>query len=188
MSLRIGEDSYCSLEYAEQYIAEHYTSSDAYRTRWSTLSNEDKEALLRSSCTAIDKGLTFIGMKRTYSQKLQFPRINYNNFYAMPNFVYGQPYQYADLECTPVNDVKNGGTLDAANAQIENALYAATYTKTAQANQADRITGITSKKIGPIAETYNRNTAESRAATIGIYNNKVYTILSFWLSTSHMSL
>ena len=187
MSLNVGIDSYCSLEFANQYISDHYTSSDAYRAHWNTLQDADKEALLRSSCSAIDRGLTFVGQKKTFSQKLQFPRVNYNNLFMSQSFIYGQPYQYADLECTPVSQT-NDGLHEVAEAQVENALYAAKLSKAVDSNTVDRIAGITSKKIGPIAETYNRNTAESRAATIGIYNNKVYTLLSFWLSSSHMSL
>ena len=116
--LKVGVDSYISLEDANRYVEEHYTSTNKFRTSWSNLSDSDKESLLRASTQAIDT-LKFNGRKRLYSQVLQFPRVLATNiYYGMA--INGEVNQYADLSCSPVNDRFEGGFVLAAQADVEN--------------------------------------------------------------------
>ena len=184
--LNVGVDSYVSLEDANAYIESHYTSSNKFRTAWSNMSDSDKEALLRSSTQAIDT-LKFNGRKRLYNQVLQFPRVLASNiYYGMA--INGEVNQYADLSCSPVNDSYEGGLKLVKQAVIENSLAASTLEKNVNNQMESAILGITSKRIGPIAETYNRQTTEARGARRGIYSDKVYSLLAPWLSDSFMSL
>lgn len=190
MSLTVGVDSYVTLEDAEHYIEDNYSSIDDYKIVWSRLSNSDKEALLRSSCKAID-GLrnNFAGRVKTFGQKLAFPRMKLNSFAFGYQDIYGEPYQDADLSYISYKQgFGDDGLKAAGEAQIENAVAAANLVGALRDNATDRISGITSKKIGPIAKTYNRNTTEAIAATIGIYTNKVFSILASWLTKSHTTL
>lgn len=190
MSLTVGVDSYCTLEDAEHYIEENYSSIDEYRIVWSRLSNSDKEALLRSSCKAID-GLrnNFAGRVKTFGQKLAFPRMKLNSLSFGIQDIYGEPYQEADLSYFSYRQgFGDDGLKAAGEAQIENSVAAANLVGSVRANATDRIAGITSKAIGSLKETYNRNQTEAIASTLGIYTNRVFSILASWLTKSHTTL
>lgn len=186
MSLVVGVDSYITLEYANEYVVKHFPSDSAFRTTWAGKSDADKEVLIRTSTQAIDS-LKFNGRKLNYSNRLQFPRILETNVYFGYQ-AFGETNQFTDLSCSPVVDHTDGGLELVKQAVVENAVAASLLQQTAFSQLGDAIAGITSKKVGPVAETYNRQTMEARGARRGIFSDKVYTLLAPWLAESYISL
>ena len=58
--LIIGEDTYVTLDEANQYIKNYYLSSDPLRVQWESTADTDKEILLRKSFSQINE-LPFTG-------------------------------------------------------------------------------------------------------------------------------
>ena len=50
MALMVGVDSYVTLSEAEQLITDNHLSTSDIVVKWNTLSNSDKEVMLRTSC------------------------------------------------------------------------------------------------------------------------------------------
>ena len=81
------------------------------------------------------------------------------------------------------------GTAEAKEAQIENAVWHVYLGDGLVSEQQQiNIKGITSKKAGPIAETYDRNLKATKDALNGIYTTKVYEILKNWLTDSRIGI
>ena len=183
MSLILGENTFATVEQADQYIAENYVSTDAYRVKWSTLSTTDKEALLRSSTSAISN-LKFPGsMKMRISQPLAFPRCGI--FTA--GDISRPHWQYFDNSVYPTK-VTDGGVKAAMEATVENALAKASLDTYVQSNAVNNIIGLKSKSVGPIKEDYNSNAKEARMARQGIYTDKVYVKLVVWLGDAFANI
>lgn len=64
---------YVTTEFADEYVAGHFTSNDNLRLAWENLDDEDKEVLLRRSFESIES-LPFPGRKSCLSQPNAFPR------------------------------------------------------------------------------------------------------------------
>lgn len=188
MALTVGVDTYVSLEDAETLAANHMLSSDKAYKFWLELSNSDKEVLLRNSCRSIDN-LKFDGRRKELSQILEFPRVN-----QMPSGIgyrlyIGQLYDNG-LYASAGGD---GGLSLVRQAQVINAVYAGYYNELATKQIAINIQGLTSRKTGPISESYNktRNGAYSSVsdedALRGIFTPKVYALLTPWLNSSRIT-
>lgn len=184
--LSVGIDSYVSAEEAETIVSEYFTSSSDMRQRWNAISSADKEVLLRHSCRSINN-LKFSGRRSKASQVLEFPRtqecgvcgVGYRPFVS----------QYYD------NSIANEGLYgdgikQAKQAQVVNAVYHGFLEKVSIETTAMNIRGLTSKKAGPIAESYsaNQNNTYNRDAQIGIYTKEVYSILQPWLCESRIGM
>lgn len=180
--LEVGIDSYVTLQEAENIIEKICTSSDKAYSKWQEISDSDKEVLLRNSCRDIN-ALKFDGRRANMGQTLEFPRVN-----QMPCGIGFRLYigQFSD---NGLGDGSNagGGLPEARQAQCINAVYASLYSDMADDVIGLNIQGLTSKKAGPIAETYNRNNSSSNDALYGIYTKKVYSILRCWLNDSRIS-
>ena len=75
MAFEIGIDTYMSLDEADKIVREHYLSISKEVKLWDSLTDKDKEVLLRRTTHNIDS-LMWIGIKDTNSDsKLGFPRI-----------------------------------------------------------------------------------------------------------------
>ena len=180
--LVVGENSYVTLEEAEQIMGSSFISTDTAYQKWQTLPDSDKEVILMNSCRDINN-LKFEGRRRNVGQKLEFPRtsdvvagIGYRLFISqfVDNGLYG-------------NGVGDGGLSLVKTAQVINAVYASVFNEQVYSVIGAGIQGLSSKKAGPIAETYNRNTQEMKDAQNGIYTTKVYSILTPWLSSVRMA-
>lgn len=68
--------AYVDLNYADDYVATHFLSTDALRLSWEGLADDDKEVLLQRSFEAIES-LPFAGRKSDPSQPNAFPRCPY---------------------------------------------------------------------------------------------------------------
>jgi hypothetical protein len=188
MSLQVGVDSYVTVEEADEFISKTYISTDAYRAKWSTLSTEDKEALLRASTLAIDQ-LAFTGTKRDWGQKLSFPRVTMTSFIGTR---YGSDglrpaNQFYDTGIWDTDVWTDGGMGAAKRATAENALAASYLQTEVQSTTVNGIKGLKSKSVGPISESYDLTNSETTYAKRGIYSQKVYTYLNCWLADSFMN-
>jgi hypothetical protein len=72
--LTVGTDTYITVDEADAYVALYHTSTDAANVAWSSMSDGDKEILLRRSMDVLE-AVPVTGAKITSSQALQFPRI-----------------------------------------------------------------------------------------------------------------
>lgn len=180
--LNVGIDSYTDLEDAEMIAQNSFMSTDDVYKAWLELSESDKEVLLKNSCRDID-ALKFDGRRKSLSQTLEFPRvINVASGIAYRLYI-GQffdngLYSYGNTD---------GGVSAVKKAQVINAVYAGYYNDLTNDTIGLNIQGLTSKKAGPIAESYNTNNKNSKDALIGIYTQKVYSILRPWLNDSRIS-
>ncbi len=184
MALEIGVDSYVTLEEAENYISSNYLSDNELVEKWSSLSDRDKEALLRASCIAINN-LKFDGRRANLGQKLEFPRVlaypvglGYNLYIS----------QFVDNGLVEGGLYGDGGLQLAKYAQIENALYHCFLDKVVSNQLEINIKGLVSKKAGPISETYNANNKYNKDILRGIYTEKVYSLLAPWLSDARANV
>lgn len=186
--LEVGIDSYVTLEEASVLAAKTCLSSDPAYKKWSDLADSDKEVLLRNSCRSINN-LKFNGRRKKVSQVLEFPRVN-----TMPCGIGYRLFvsQFYD------NGLYDGGSGDdgltlVKEAQVCNAVYSALYNDLATNQIGVNIQGLTSKKAGPIAETYNRSTngkstgTSEQDALIGIFTKKVYSLLTPWLAEARFN-
>lgn len=64
---------YVTLDEADTYVSDHYTSIETFRQGWESLENMDKAVLLRRSFQAIEL-LPFTGHKTCCDQPFAFPR------------------------------------------------------------------------------------------------------------------
>ena len=67
---------YVDTTYADEYVAQHFLSTDEPRARWESLDEADKEVLLRRSFEALE-ALPWAGRKAKLDQPYAFPRIGY---------------------------------------------------------------------------------------------------------------
>lgn len=183
MALMVGYDSYVTLEEANRIISENFTSSSQQRTKWNSMSDEDKECTLRNSCRAIDS-LDLAGRKSSSAQTLQFPRVQDRPVgYGYRLFI----SQFEDNGLIEP-DADNGGIGKVKIAQAINAAYGAVYEDTVSAYNLTRIAGIVSKREMNISESYDNRSPIARDALIGIYTDKVYSILRPWASSSRLTM
>lgn len=181
--LSVGVDTYVTLEEAELFLQNNMLSSDEAYQNWNTLNTNDKEVLLRNSCRDINS-LKFDGRRKLPGQVLEFPRVTATVSGMGYRMFYGQLYDNGLYS--------NGNTLDGGleavkQAQVINAAYAGLYNDLTVTQMGLNIQGLTSKKAGPIAETYNRNSSDSNDALMGIYTKKVYSILRPWLNDARIA-
>jgi hypothetical protein len=176
------------LEEANNIAAATSLSSDKAYQNWLTLTDGDKEVLLRNSCRDINS-LKFDGRRKNLSQILEFPRVDTSASGLGYRMYIGQLYDNG-LYSSSTSD---GGLSMVRQAQVINAIYAGFYNDLTLDTLALNIQGITSKKAGPISETYNRTqsgafrASASGNALIGIYTNKVFSLLAPWLNDSRIS-
>nr|DAU33418.1 MAG TPA: Putative Head Tail Connector Protein [Caudoviricetes sp.] len=64
---------YVTVEYADEYVATHFLSTDELRTNWEALTADDKKVLLLRSFESIES-LAYIGHKADFDQPTAFPR------------------------------------------------------------------------------------------------------------------
>ena len=180
--LVVGENSYVTLEEAEAIVKANTLSSDATAQKWESLSDNDKEVLLATSCRDIN-ALKFDGRRKNYGQVLEFPRVSSTVSGIGYRLFLSQFHDNGLYEGSSAD----GGLSAAKLAQVINALYAAVYRDDVESVIPANIQGLTSKKAGPIAETYNRNNRDTNDALIGIFTRKVYAILTPWVNTARIA-
>ena len=145
---------YVTLEEADEYVTNHFMSSNATRVAWETLSDADKMVLLRNSYRAIEM-LTFRGRKTSATQPSAFPR-------------------------WPSTDVPT----EIKDAQIANAIVLADESSQEDVAYYDKLKtyGVKSYSIGNLSETLNTSTENPNSSCYkGIYSQEAVRFLSPWL-------
>ena len=184
MALSVGVDSYVTLEEAEDILGKAYTSTNEVYVKWQGLNDSDKEVMLRTSCRDINN-LKFDGRREKVGQVLEFPRVLvYPVGYGFRLFV----SPFVDNGLVDGDYTGDGGMSKAKEAQVENAIWHCFLDDTVNKQVGINIKGITSKKAGPIAESYNLNNKYNRDALRGIYTDKVYSLLTPWLNDARSSV
>lgn len=145
---------YVTLEEANEYVTDHFMSSNMTRVAWESLSDADKMVLLRNSYRAIEM-LTFRGHKTDATQPSAFPR-------------------------WPSTDVPD----QIKEAQIANAIVLADESSQDDVAYYDRLRtfGVKSYHIGNLSETLNTPAESSSTSSYqGIYSQEAVRLLSPWL-------
>lgn len=179
-----SNESWVSLEEAEVIISNNFLSDDELLTKWQSLSNNDKEVLLRNSARAITDAYKFVGRKAKAGQYLAFPRVLDVLPVGLAYTIYTS--QYYDNGISGSYDIGEG-LEEAALAQVINAVYGATLAPYALTTQSNFMSGLKSKAVGPINESYGNLNTLTEAGLQGIYTKRVESILSKWLTASHFS-
>lgn len=151
MSAIIG---YVTLEEANEYVTNHFMSSNVTRVAWESLSDADKTVLLRNSYKAIE-ALTFRGRKACVTQPSAFPR-------------------YPETEVP----------LGIKEAQIANAVVLADDSEQEDVTYYDKLRtyGIKSYHIGNLSETLGTPTENASASSrMGIYSQEAMRLLEPFL-------
>lgn len=184
--LVINENSYVTVEEADNYITSHFLSDDEYRVKWISLSVEDKETCLIRSTQALDN-LKYIGRKKG-AQKLQFPRImNIGAFGYVPTLYVSQYYDNGLIRGSgPLGD--EDGMEAIKKATIENAVAGAVLNKVIQSTRIANIQGLTAMKAGNVSKSYSRNNKATVNSENDIFTEKIYSILVDWLQSSRYSI
>ena len=181
MTLEVGVNSYVTLEEANQIVADTFISTNELAIAWGNLSDNDKSAVLNKSRQSIDN-LKLDGRRATTSQRLEFPRVR-NSIVGVGYRLFVSQFYDNSLEGSPAKD---GGLEQAKRAQVVNAVYAAYLDKESVAQLKRNVAGLTSKKAGPIAESYGSGQYNSynKDMMVGIFTKEVYAILTPWVCTS----
>lgn len=86
MELLVGENSYVSLEEAENIVKKLYISSDKEREYWDKLSDEDKTVLIyRANMKLNNPSMLWLGHKYNREQKMEFPRVTTYRYIEFDN-------------------------------------------------------------------------------------------------------
>lgn len=181
MALEVGVNSYVTLQEANAIVADKFMSTNEMAINWGRLSDSDKSAVLSKSRSSIDN-LKLDGRRASTSQRLEFPRVR-NSIVGVGYRLFVSQYYDNSLEGTVAND---GGLTQAKEAQVINAVYAAFLDKDSVAQVRRNVAGLTSKKAGPIAESYGSGqyNSYSKDMMVGIFTKEVYAILTPWVCTS----
>ena len=184
MSLSVGTDSYVTLSEAEELVSSYFMSSDNTRIAWSLASEADKEVALRRSCNSINN-LKFVGRRKNTSQKLEFPRVK--TVVAGVAYI---PFVPQTFDNWIDQDAYNDDGIDKAKlAQVVNAVYCLSLTDTKNEALDINVRGLTSRRVGPTAETYNtKGNNYNSDFMIGIYTKEVYSILTEWVAGTRYSI
>lgn len=77
MNLIVGENTYMTVEDADQLVSDFLVSTDPMRVYWESLSDEDKATIIYSNTQKYDNdNMMYKWFKKEAEQQLQFPRID----------------------------------------------------------------------------------------------------------------
>lgn len=184
--LLVGENSFISLDEANEYISTHFVSDDEYRTKWEGLSDEDKEVWLIRSTQALNN-LKYMGRKKGV-QKLEFPRIINLGFGGyVPTLFTSQFYDNGLISANgPCGD--EDGMIAIKKATVENAIAGAYLNNIVTSTRIANIQGLTAMKAGNVSKSYNRNNRATLNSENDIFTDKIYSILVDWIQSTKYSV
>lgn len=82
----VYEDTYMTLQEANEIVEKEYTSFDKEKTVWDSLSDNDKSVIIMRTTKNIDNdSFLYIGRKAEPSQKMEFPRIYHGRYLDVPD-------------------------------------------------------------------------------------------------------
>lgn len=139
MAIIVGKNSYVTLDEANDYIENYYTSNDKLRKAWEELEDTDKEVMLLNGARAIES-LVLLGKRATRTQSMEFPRrIDHVIQHEVPDNV-----KYAQIETS----ISFADTTIKKRQDLINA-------------------GVTQFRIGDLSETYGSRSNLSVDAKLG---------------------
>lgn len=185
--IQVGINSYVTLDEATEYVSTFYMTTSPEFKAWNNkdLSDSDKETALISSAQALNN-LKYNGRKQVAGQRLAFPRTST----LMPG-IYWTPYvvQAGDTSLMSCGFGGDNGLSAAKNAQIENAIAHVLYGTVAVSTKQRALSGITSKRVDDVSESYNNQSNLLYDAETGLFAaKKVKALLKSWLDESVFSL
>lgn len=71
--LKVGVDTYVTLDEANEYVNNYFLSSDPLRIQWNAMEDSDREVLLRKAFVQMNQ-LPYTGKPKNPKQSLPFPR------------------------------------------------------------------------------------------------------------------
>lgn len=75
MELKVGCNSYMTMDEVNEYINSNYASATPERKAWEALSDDDKAVTIIKSTRLVDRdSMLYVGRKVDKFQKMQFPR------------------------------------------------------------------------------------------------------------------
>ena len=75
MELKVGCNSYMTMDEVNEYINSNYASATPERKAWEALSDDDKAVVIIKSTRLVDRdSMLYVGRKVDKFQKMQFPR------------------------------------------------------------------------------------------------------------------
>lgn len=75
MELKVGCNSYMTMDEVNEYINSNYVSATPERKAWEALSDDDKAVVIIKSTRLVDRdSMLYVGRKVDKFQKMQFPR------------------------------------------------------------------------------------------------------------------
>ena len=75
MELKVGCNSYMTMDEVNEYINSNYVSTTPERKAWEALSDDDKAVTIIKSTRLVDRdSMLYVGRKVDKFQKMQFPR------------------------------------------------------------------------------------------------------------------
>ena len=75
MELKVGCNSYMTMDEVNEYISSNYASATPERKAWEALSDDDKAVTIIKSTRLVDRdSMLYVGRKVDKFQKMQFPR------------------------------------------------------------------------------------------------------------------
>lgn len=154
----MSDVGYVDVAYADQYVTEHYVSTDETRQLWTSLSEDDKKVLLRISFEALET-LPFVGRKSCPDQETMFPRF---------------PFDYVPQAIMA--------------AQIENALALTNTSTTEEAAFYEKLWqyGVESYSIGNLSESVSSGSwGRGTPAAAGIVSARATRLLQPYLCGSY---
>lgn len=78
MELKVGYNSYMTMDEVNEYINSNYASATPERKAWEALSDDDKAVTIIKSTRLVDRdSMLYKGRKVDRFQKMQFPRDEY---------------------------------------------------------------------------------------------------------------
>lgn len=78
MELKVGCNSYMTMDEVNEYINSNYVSATPERKAWEALSEDDKAVAIIKSTRLVDRdSMLYVGRKVDKFQKMQFPRDKY---------------------------------------------------------------------------------------------------------------
>lgn len=155
MTITVGTDTYVTVADADTYVSLNYLSTEAKSVAWDTLSDGDKEILLRRATQSIEV-LKYPGLKFDSSQTLTFPRQKLPQLPVRRELVYCDWWFDTFGFACPFSDVwtSTGDVPDAVkNAEIEEALEIASPSAGSSIRNRKQ-KGVTSVKIGNFSENF----------------------------------
>ena len=137
--LEVGINSYCDLEFANEYFG-----GKLYSEKWDEANETTREKALKEACKRVDR-IRFNGKKLKDEQPLQFPRVLGRVVGLSLQVSVGIPEEIKQAQCEEALALLERGNSPRTKAQEQ---------------------GVVSLRIGEMAEEYDRKVRPSRLHSI----------------------